>query len=121
QKIRELEQENLALQQKRRAILSSAGLAEDILEIKYHCSICNDEGFVNFEKCECLKKLIKEDICQSLNSSSYLKLSDFDSFVLDYYPDSIDERVGLSPREIMTKHFNYCKSYAEGFSLNSPN
>ena len=70
-------------------------------------------------QCTCLKDLLKQEASRKLNSLTPMKLCTFDSCKLDYYPDNSNEN-GMSPRERMRSIYNYCKKYADEFSLDSP-
>ena len=118
-KIKKLEEENLQLNKQFIDLLVSNGFPSDYLEIKYYCDKCQDTGFVNGQQCTCLKDLLKQEASRKLNSLTPMKLCTFDSFKLDYYPDNSNEN-GMSPRERMRSIYNYCKKYADEFSLESP-
>ena len=45
----------------------------------------------------------------------------FENFNLDYYSDILDERYNRSPRSQMKDVLEYCKNYADTFSLSSDN
>lgn len=116
-----LREENLATQAKLREIYKQANIDEKDLEPKYHCSLCEDVGNIDGKMCVCYKQLVKEIACNNLNRLSPFKLSTFDTFELKYYSDTPQKDSSVSDRERMSKYFEYCKSYAEGFTPESRN
>ncbi len=114
QALAKLRDSNLAAQAKIRELLAAQGYPKDYLEVKYTCPFCKDTGYVEHRKCSCLLQLIKMMGAEQLNAISPLNLSTFDSFRLDYYPDTVDEN-GIIPRRQMERVFQYCSKYADGF------
>lgn len=118
--INKLRERNLALQKERKTILQSAQLPEDYLKPKYVCDKCKDEGYIDGKICDCMKRLLRKIAYDRLNRSSPLELSDFDTFSLDFYSDTIKEsNSNLTHREFMQKVLNYCRQYARNFSEQS--
>ncbi|MEE0264555.1 MAG: ATP-binding protein [Acutalibacteraceae bacterium] len=116
-----LREENLSTQAKLREIYKRAGIDEKDLEPKHHCSLCEDVGNIDGRMCICYKQLVKEIACNNLNKLSPFKLSTFDTFELKYYSDAPQSDGNISDRERMGKYFEYCKSYAEGFTEEARN
>jgi DNA replication protein DnaC len=111
---------NLALQEERAGELRKAGLAEDYLDDKPMCHICNDSGYIGNTLCNCLVEIYKYELRQSL--SSLLKLGDetFDSFDLSYY-DETTSGEEMTPRRKMEFIFETCVDYARKFGCKSEN
>ena len=114
QALEQLRDSNLAAQAQIRELLTAHGYPCDYLEVKYACPICGDTGYVNHQKCSCLIQLTKMLGAEQLNAVSPLNLSTFDSFRLDYYPDTPDEN-GIVPRRQMERVLQFCSKYAAGF------
>lgn len=110
---------NLRSQELRKKILTDNGYAPDYLDINYTCKKCEDTGYNGQLRCECYHELVKKYAFDELNLSSPMKLSSFESFRLDYYPERIDPNTGVVPREHMSHIFDFCRSYANGFSASS--
>lgn len=91
---------------------------ENYLETFYSCDNCKDKGHVNGERCSCFNKLLTHFAVEKLNSEANMPECDFKHFSLDYY-------VGVSTPSCpdcykkMVENFEFCKEYAENFSLNS--
>lgn len=113
QYIEQLKTENLSAQQKIKDVLISAGCPENYLEPEYTCPICSDTGFKNGRLCKCHIELLKQLSYDNLCKKSPLKISDFSDFNLDYY--AYDKNV----YELMSRNFDYCKSFAETFDFSS--
>lgn len=111
--LEKIKNENLAVQKRRRDFLRTVGLSDDYLEPHYECSLCNDTGYVGSQKCECLKKLINAESCNSLNRQSPLSLCNFESFDIGYYEG--EEAVH------MKNVFSFIKEYADNFTSESGN
>lgn len=120
EEMEKLRRRNLQLQDERAAFLAARGLPADYLKPQYHCSICQDEGYIDGAMCVCLRDLLAEEACKTLNESSPLALSSFEGFSLAYYPDQAGPG-GVNPRQHMTSVVRYLQSYARDFSLQSPN
>lgn len=110
---------NLNLQGQERIIylLTENGYNEDYLTLSYTCPKCEDTGFVGGKRCSCLEELIRKYSVEDLNNRSRMKLSGFDTFSLDYYPEDLN---GVPCRSIMANSLRYCINYAADFSQFSP-
>ena len=120
--MQELAIRSLTLQNEFSAILEKLGFQPSALEPAFVCDKCRDTGYIEQDNrtivCECLKKLMSDIACQQLNADSPLQLCTFDSFKLDYYSDQPDQN-GIVPLNRMSNIFNYCRSYADNFTLSS--
>ena len=120
EKMEDLKEKNIQAQKIIKNLLTIHGYPEDYLQIKYTCEKCFDTGFINNEKCECLQKLIAKITANEMNKNSQINLCSFDSFDLNYYRGNNPESTAKY-RNIMSKIYNYCKKYADNFSLSSSN
>ena len=119
EKLKKLEEGNLGIQKNMAALLKQGGFPDDHLQPVYTCPLCKDKGTANGRWCECFQRLMLNAAAEELNSVSPLKLSTFDSFRPDYYSDENDPNIGASPRTVMKRNLDFCRSYAESFSLDS--
>ena len=112
--LKRLEEENLALQQRRKELLMAAGYAPNYTDDLYDCPDCMDKGYhMDGRMCACLKRLYNAEVTRDL--SGLLKGDEhFGKFRLDYYSDVPDES-GNIPREIMEIILTMCKNYAAKF------
>lgn len=117
--VRNLSVRNLAAQEKRKALLEMAGFPGDYLEVKYNCIVCKDTGSHDGYYCPCYKKLIRDVAREELDANAPIKKCTFNNFLTKYYPDVTDSVLGVNQKEHMQKMFDFCKAYAEDFSLKS--
>lgn len=106
--------QSLELQQEFDELLMKSDFTTEDITPQYVCSECSDTGFIDGKMCKCLRQLQKSIAYENLNLQTPLSKSDFASFSLSYYTDS-------SAYTQMERILNFCKSYAENFSLNSRN
>ena len=117
-----LSEKSLLLQEERKNLLASLGYDENFTEPHFFCEKCADTGYIEKENktllCDCFLKLLSDTACEALNEVSPLTLSTFESFRLDYY-SSVPDKNGKIPLDRMSKIFNFCRDYADNFSLSS--
>lgn len=116
--IAEIKEKNLQAQQLIDSLLSAHGYPNDYLETKYFCEECQDRGYVEGGRCSCLLNLLKKYSIEKLNEQANLPECDFNHFSLEYYRNKKDAD-GNNCFDIMTKIYDFCKDYAENFSLKS--
>ncbi|MGN0520526.1 MAG: ATP-binding protein, partial [Candidatus Fimenecus sp.] len=117
--INSLAKYNLELQAKRKELLLQNGFPADFLQPHYTCAVCEDTGAVDGKECACYQKLLRDIAFRELSAKTPLQLCTFDSFSLSYYQDTPDGN-GIIPRQKMEEVLNFCKRYADTFSLQSP-
>ena len=122
EELEKLRRENLQMQSELRELLIQNGYSENVLEPDYACKKCGDTGYYDEGGrtlvCSCLKAALSECACEELNRHAPLSLSTFESFSLDFYPQTPDSS-GIIPRQHIEKVFKYCKSYAANFTPDS--
>lgn len=115
-KIRE---ENRSLQRERSRLVAQY-FEEGYLDDSPVCNVCSGSGYVGAAMCECLKELCRQEQKKELSVLSGSQGS-FSQFRLDYYPDRVDPKYGLSPRAIMEQNLQICRRYALNFTEKSGN
>ena len=115
----EARQQNQALQQER-AWLIDTNFEEGFLDETPICDRCGGTGYMGSTMCECLTELCRQEQKKELTLLSGGK-ENFSQFRLDYYPDRVEPKLGVSPRAIMERNFRTCRTYAATFSQNSGN
>ena len=118
--IEELAKKNLASQQRRKDILKENGYPEDYLDAEYTCKKCRDTGFIGGVMCDCYKTLLRDTALAELNELSPSARSTFESFNINYYPDTVDPATGINPRSRMKEILDFCRDYAAEFATDSP-
>lgn len=107
-----------AIQEERWALLDRLGIPRDILEPRYTCPLCKDTGTVEGKRCQCAEALLRTESCRGLPSAVMDGRSTFETFDLNYYPDTPDQS-GRSPRKTMAAILQRCRDYAGGFGPKS--
>lgn len=109
-------QSNSLIQKEMTQLLVDNGYPANYLEPIYTCLKCRDKGTVDGQWCDCFKKILQQIAAENLNASSPLKLSDFNTFRLDFYSDKVDPNIGATHRQIMQNNLNECVSFADNFN-----
>ena len=117
--VKTLAEKSLAAQQQRKELLVRSGFAADYLEAHYVCDKCKDTGVTEEGICPCFRELLIETARKKIAAAAPLEESRFDNFSLAFYPDAADA-AGVSPKKRMGEILDFCRSYAEDFSLSSP-
>lgn len=115
----EAKQQNQSLQQER-AWLIDTNFEEGFLDETPICDRCGGTGYMGSTMCECLAELCRQEQKKELTLLSGGK-ENFSQFRLDYYPDRVDPKLGVSPRAIMERNLRTCRTYANTFSSGSGN
>lgn len=116
--IESIKEKNLSTQQTIEELLEAIKGDRHYLDVHYYCEKCNDRGFSEGRRCSCMEELLKRFTVEELNKNCLIELHDFLEFSLDYYDKSSDG--SFSPYEKMRQNLEFCKDYAENFSLRSP-
>ena len=111
--------QNMDLQQER-AILAAENFEPGFLDDSPICDNCGGSGYVGTSMCECLRELCRQEQKKEITILSGGKES-FSQFRLDYYPDRVDPKLGVSPRAIMERNLRTCRTYTATFSQSSGN
>ncbi len=119
EKVSALEKENICIQESMKRLLRTAGFPENYLEPVFHCGKCRDTGIYKGRWCECFNRLMLSAAAEDLNAVSPLKVSTFESFNIEYYPKEMDEELGADKRLIMTRNYDFCRKYADEFTVHS--
>lgn len=118
ERIEQLKQKNLKIQEDLAVLLKAFKNDETYLDIPYTCKKCEDTGYYGGHRCECFEQLLKSCAAKELTDNSGIELHDFSEFRFDLYPN-VNEN-GSSPYDKMRRVFEYCKEYAEDFDLSKP-
>ena len=108
--IEPIKERNLALQEKRRAILVKLGYPEDYTDVHYTCKACSDTGFVGTKMCSCLKQLLITKNIQSSGMGNLIDKQSFDNFNLDVYKNNPEVHAR------MERNLKLAKAYADNFA-----
>ncbi len=109
-KLRENNRELLAI---RAQYLESIGYPADYTAVKYECEKCSDTGFVGTKLCDCMRRDLVLAGYESSGIGNLMRTQSFDTFSLDFYNRSMDERAN------MEFTLAACKEYADNFAENN--
>lgn len=109
EKIADLRNENLLLQEKRASLLEANGFSRDFTSFRYICNNCNDYGYKDGKICHCYKEALIKKQLEMSGLGKLLDTQSFESFSLDYYAD----------KETMQTLVSYLENYANKFGIGS--
>ena len=115
----QVRQENQTLQQEREDLIVAQFPPEYAREDPI-CPHCGGSGYVGSRMCSCLLELCRQEQKKEL---ALLTCGEgrFTDFILEYYSDAIDPKLGVSPRAVMRGNFAVCRRYGENFSPDKGN
>ena len=108
-----VKEENLALQEKRRKLLSDMGLAADYTDVKYTCSVCSDTGYTEKGMCACMRRLLTEEGFRSSGLGGLIEKQSFENFSLHFYKGE--------DLEAVSRALSAAKAFAEDFDKTHAN
>ena len=112
-------EENQALQAERKGLLQAVFPLDWQEEIP-GCPHCSDTGYIGSTMCQCLKELCAQEQKKELGAA-FRGNERFETFRLDYYPDTVLPQVKTSPRALMERNLKHCREYARFFSQGAGN
>ncbi|MBE6599385.1 MAG: hypothetical protein E7638_08095, partial [Ruminococcaceae bacterium] len=95
------------LAQKKRSLLLAFGYPEDYMDIRYHCPLCSDTGYVGIDMCRCLKRELVLAAFEASGLSYLIKNQSFDTFSLEYYEGE--------DKALIESYVNTLKEFAANF------
>ena len=119
--VERLREENLALQEEKRALLAKMGLPQDCLEEKPACPLCGDTGYRGGQVCRCLRIFYAREQQKELSRMLDLGSQSFETFSLEWYSQDYNPALGISARENMEWVYRPCRRDAEDFGPNRGN
>ena len=119
--IQVLRDENLSLQAEKRALLRAMGLPEDALDETPACPLCSDTGYRDGQVCRCLRAYYAREQQRELSRMLDLGNQSFDTFSLDWYPETYDPDCGMTVRQHMETVYDLCADYAHHFGKKPAN
>lgn len=114
-------QDMALLEERKKELLITHNFPANYLEPSYHCSDCKDTGFIGDKKCHCFKQAIVDLVYSQSNIRERLSKENFETFSLNYYSDTIDRRLGISPRENIKNVLSACMDFINNFDKASEN
>ena len=112
ERISAIREKNLAMQEKRAALLVSLGFDKDYTEPPYECDKCNDTGYLGVKLCSCYKNALILKAYESSGLGNLLKKQSFENFSLDSFEGEEKSRI--------QQNYNVLSKYADKLDSFSP-
>ena len=116
-----IEKENSRLMRERGNLLKENGFKGNYLTDVNKCKACGDTGYVENEKCRCLKQKLISRFYGLSNLNNTLKTENFDHFEFKYYSEERDPKNGTSPRLNMQNVHDVCIKFVANFDKKPSN
>lgn len=109
------------LKEEKNALLEEKGYHPRYLELEYVCDKCKDTGFVDTQKCICLKQKLMDVAYNQSNVRDIIARENFDTFDIRYYSDVTDPKEKKSPRENIQSILRECMYFTQEFDKECSN
>ena len=117
-----LRQDIASFKEEKEQLLCAHGYPADYLSPIYSCPDCKDTGYIDGEKCHCLKQAIIDTIYTQSNVKNILERENFSVFSYDYYSDTQkDPKTGLTSLETAKRAVAECERFIADFGTTSQN
>ncbi len=103
-----------ALKAEKLGLLTGAGYPADYLEPVYDCPDCRDTGYIDGEKCHCLKQAEIAVLYGNSHMGDILEDENFSRFSLDYYSRELTDPSGRSSYEAAREAYEFAREFAAG-------
>ena len=106
------------LRQQRTDLLKEYGYPENYLQPAYTCPDCQDTGYINNQRCHCLKQASIDLVYTQSNLRNILQTENFSNFSFDYYSvskDMIDPATQDTPLEAAQIAVAQCRNFIRSF------
>jgi DNA replication protein DnaC len=113
-----LREQNMELSMQKVELLVSNGYEPDYLNPIYRCPVCKDTGYVDGNKCTCLKQAIVHQLYDQSNIYEKLKEENFQTFSYEYYDDTPLYPNLPTPRQNMISIVEKCMDFIRTFASN---
>lgn len=118
----ELHRKIEALVTEKEKLMKAYGYSPSYLQMQYVCSDCRDTGYIENEKCHCLKDKITELLYSRSNLKEILNKENFDTFNISLYSDKFADKVtGAKASENIKRVLETCKNFAKKFGTEFEN
>jgi DNA replication protein len=118
--VKNLKRDIEAIKKEKERLLIEYGYSKDYMEITYDCNDCKDTGYIDGNKCHCLKSKIRKLLYAQSNLENIVKKENFENFSFDYY----DNKNLLPGKNITNAVYmegvkRFCEKFADRhFNLN---
>lgn len=117
-----LKQEIQGLIRQKAQLLQQAGYPADYLEMKYQCPDCRDTGYINNQKCHCLRQAAIDLVYTQSNMRRILERENFSTFSFDYYSKEVRPEDGnISSYDTAHQAVSTCRKFLAEFDTSFGN
>lgn len=116
----QLKQHNEALLSEKQRLMAEAGYPADYLAVQYQCPICHDTGYVDGQRCRCLKQRLIDLAYDRSNLKNVLQRENFSTFQLNRFSSEEIPGETHSPIENIKQVRDFVASYLQAFPHNTP-
>ena len=110
------------LKEEKEVLLISHGMTPDYLELQYHCPHCKDTGYVDGEKCTCMKRAVIDLLYDQSMIREKLTQENFEHFSYDFFDKNTkDTGTGLSSYDTMRKNVEIAWDFIRSFGERADN
>lgn len=109
-----------ALISKKQELIRQAGYPDDYLSPIYTCPICRDTGYVDGKQCVCFRRMVIRQLYEQSTIEKALSVENFDSFRLDYYPDTPVPGHTYTPYQTMKNTLSWAHGFIDSFKDKRP-
>lgn len=119
--LKDLENKSLELQTEKELLLVYHNYPKDYLSSVYKCKLCQDTGYIDNKKCNCLKQRLINKYYNLSNLKDTLQNENFDNFDIRFYSDKVDPTSGISPKEKIKAIHQTCLKFVTNFGAEFKN
>lgn len=108
-------EKNLALQARRKDLLTALGYPTDYTDPPYECAQCKDTGYVGIGMCECMRKELVYASFAASGLGDLVRTQTFENFDLGYYMGNSADYVRMKQNLELVR--NYAEKFPDGGNL----
>ena len=105
------------LRDEKRSLLVGAGYPADYLDPIYDCSDCRDTGYIDNQKCHCLRQAEMDILYGDSHLGDILDAENFDTFDPSLYSREITDASGVSAYQAAVDAYDTAMAFAPGDNL----
>ena len=102
-------------------LMEQAGFSENYLSDIYTCQYCQDTGYIDVQKCQCLRQRLIDWHYSTAGLGDTLSEENFQNFEFKYYSAETDPETGLSPLLNIRNVYSYCVDFVMDFGTEFSN
>ena len=104
------------LKKQKEILLAANGFAKDYMDMHYHCTKCQDTGYIDGQKCRCFKREQIRLLYAQSNIEEVLERENFSTFSFLLYDDeTVIPEIHMTVADYMRQVYSWCQEYVEHF------